>query len=138
MRAVAFALVILCAPVGASAANLDAPMKPRPPTLRSEIKRGADAELDCSLHLPDVLDGEALLDCLDHVQSANRQSMGRGYEAFDAGLWYMGLADFRNLESVAPSDLVASESKVAEAGLRESEQAISATDAEVDRAIRSR
>ena len=132
------ALIALAAPACAVAANLDAPLKPAPPTLGSEIRRGADAAFACRLRRADPLDGEALLACLDRAQGANRQSMGRGYEAFDAGLWLIARDAFDELARVAPSDLARSEAAVAAVGLREAERVAGVTDEDVRVAIRTR
>lgn len=87
----AIASVVLCGAVQSSAQStgLNAPIPPPTLTVGSEIKRGADAADRCStvFVLPTKSDG--FIDCIDVRQSTNRQTMGNGYEAYDAGLYFM-------------------------------------------------
>lgn len=70
-------------------ADLDAPLTPKPPTLRSEIRRGADAANECVRQYGSVLNPDPLGDCIDARHSRNIQQMGDGYLAFDVGLYYV-------------------------------------------------
>ena len=92
MRKVAILLSVACAACSATAmaapaSALDAPIIPATPTVGSEIKRGADAANRCSdlNQMPTEADG--YINCIDASQSANRQSMAAGYDAFDVGLY---------------------------------------------------
>ncbi|GLV30098.1 hypothetical protein TomTYG75_26140 [Sphingobium sp. TomTYG75] len=85
----AFSLTAMAAPP----TGLNAPVQPSTPTVGSEIKRGADAADRCGTlyTMPTSADGFAA--CVDARQSANRQSAGVGYEAFDIGLYFMAKAN---------------------------------------------
>ena len=85
MRAII--LAALLAPTLASAADLGAPLVPKPPTLGSEIHRGADAAIACHALSP-ILQTADYRACIEAAHDRNRQAMGRGYEAFDAGLYF--------------------------------------------------
>ena len=68
---------------------LDAPLPTSAPTIGSEIKRGADAGNRCAdlFTMPTRADG--FMNCIDARQSANRQAMGTGYEAYDVGIYFV-------------------------------------------------
>jgi hypothetical protein len=53
------------------------------PTVRSEIKRGADASGDC---VKGVLALDTMADCIFKTSNDNRRTIGPGTEAFDLGL----------------------------------------------------
>ncbi len=111
-------------------ADLNAPIVPAQPTIGSEILRGADAGFDCQEGNP--LDDGAFLGCIESRQSDNRQKMGRGYEAFDAGLWFEASQHLQS--AVRAGAMVQSDLDVADAGLRAAERAIGVTDGDVVRA----
>lgn len=81
-------LLLALAMSPAVADPLDAPVPPAAPTIGSEIRRGADAGFDCELHNTLPEDSESFFDCIEGAHTNNRQRMGQGYEAFDAGLYY--------------------------------------------------
>jgi hypothetical protein len=114
-------------------ANLDAPLNQQPPTLGSEISRGADAAFDCGLAV-EPSDSQGFLNCINGRQSDNRQKMGRGYGAFDAGLWYAARSTLRIIMSVVPSELNQAALSVADAELRAAELAAGVTDDDILRA----
>lgn len=133
----ALLLVLAAMPALASAADLDAPLKPQPPTLRSEIKRGADAGRECEGRFGDDLSGQALLACLNEAQTDNRQRMGRGYEAFEAGLWFRGRERLAIAVKVAPSAFSSGALGVAASSLRSAELGAGVSDDDVVKAIYS-
>jgi hypothetical protein len=57
------------------------------PTVRSEIKRGADASGDC---VKGILELDTMADCIFKTSNDNRQKMSTGTEAFDLGLSFGG------------------------------------------------
>jgi hypothetical protein len=71
-----------------AASDLDKPIEPSRPTIRTEIYRGRDAFADCI--------GKQLLDCALNIQSKNVQQ-NTNTDAFNAGLffsaWLMSLFD---------------------------------------------
>lgn len=79
-----------CGPAKAphSQTSLDAPMVAAGPTIRSEIMRGSDAADDCDKSFDLARQLQEWRDCIDAAHSANRQRMGTGFEAFDAGLYW--------------------------------------------------
>lgn len=71
----------------AIAGPLDAPVRPRAPTVGSEIHRGADAAIACH-ELSPITNLDGYRGCIDAAHNQNRQAMGTGYAAFDAGLYF--------------------------------------------------
>ena len=135
MRAVLI-LTVLLVSGWAHGADLRRPVKPAPPTLLSEIRRGADAAFGCQIaNSAHPLESEPLLQCLREQQRTNRQQMGRGYGAFESGLWFAGRGRLRGLVAVAPSARAASSLDVAVAGLREAELVLGVSDDDVWRAL---
>jgi hypothetical protein len=79
-------------------ALLDAPLVPKPPTVRSELERGHEAAFTCTLKHP--LEVANVSGCVDSAQEANRQKMGQGFEAFDTGCYFTAWVHFRQVLSV--------------------------------------
>lgn len=90
--AIAATVSLVALPLTAMAApptGLNAPIQPSTPTVGSEIKRGADAADRCGDLYTMPTDAPGFIACVAARQSANRQSAGTGYEAFDIGLYFM-------------------------------------------------
>lgn len=130
------ALVLLLASSPAHGATRRAPPKPAAPPPGPEIRRGADAAFGCQISNSErPMDTAAYLQCVQGQQRANRQQMGRGFEAFDTGLWYTARVRLRGLDAVVPSGLAKSNLDTASAGLAVAQQASGVTDGDVWRAL---
>ena len=77
-----------CAAAVATAAAADSAPAPIDPAVRAEIERGANAALDCYLRTPALTQSAAFAACAQQAHSDNRQRVGQGYAAFDAGLYF--------------------------------------------------
>ena len=75
--------------------NLDAPIVPAKPTIRSEFKRGMDAAQDCSFKTELMSEMRLYAACIDAAHNQNRQQMGTGFEAFDLGLYHRARDEMR-------------------------------------------
>jgi hypothetical protein len=129
MRTLLLALAVTALAAAAHAADLNAPVRPVQPTIGSEIKRGADAAVTCDEAVNSTSRPERFADCVDAAAAANRQRMGSGYEAFDAGLYFIAR---KYLAIVLPAG--SATVQAADAGYRSACRSIGATDAEVERA----
>lgn len=88
---------------GAISGPLDAPVLPRTPTVGSEIHRGADAAAACH-PLNAVEAPQAYVECIEDAHNQNRQAMGSGFEAFDAGLYFKARRQFEILVRLTAKD----------------------------------
>lgn len=140
----AVAAFIAAMPALGIAADLDAPLTPQPPTLRSEISRGADAAFDCELKNDGAAEAEVsgYYQCIEDVSSANRQRLGQGYEAFNAGLYARAERQLGIVQQVWSTSALAhdiaglqNEINVVRAGYAEALAALHITDADVKQAI---
>lgn len=100
MRLPLLALALTAFPFSLFSADLDAPLKPAPPTIRSEIQRGSDAAADCGYVAVEEEEVRAFYACIDASASADRQRLGQNYEAFNAGLYYRALQHLRIVQQV--------------------------------------
>lgn len=84
-------IAVLSAGFAGSAVSgpLDAPITPKAPTVGSEIHRGADAANACEADNSGPFKVDGFYECVQHAHDDNRQRMGAGFEAFDAGLYYV-------------------------------------------------
>lgn len=129
-------LLAATTPANASAADLNRPVRPRPPTVASEALRGRDAAGDCfSQFFPG--EPELFRGCLHEAEKANRQQLRTGYQAFDAGLYYEVKArldpyikskEFPGTYNIETRDQAA-------VALRSAEHAIGATDSDLARVL---
>lgn len=122
----------------AAAADLNAPLKSSPPTIASEIRRGADGAGDCWLRRGEDLTGEAPLRCAEAAASANRQALRTNFEPFNAGLYFAMRKDLRILVGALETPparfdttLAKSSLDVAAAGYREAAAALGVTESQV-------
>jgi len=132
-------LTVSGANASASPAGLDVPIAPTTPTVRSEIKRGADTVDRCSRQyvLPTYMDG--FVGCVDAAQSNNRRDMKAGYEAFDAGLYFMAKTNLGVdvdilSESGRDASLLRARFNLFDVRYRQARDALHLTDADVSRA----
>lgn len=85
------ALITACAAALATAAVADpqdAATQPVAPAVRSEIERGASAAFACYARFSALVQSADFAACAQKAHADNRQRMGAGYEAFDAGLYF--------------------------------------------------
>ena len=61
---------------------------PITPAVRAEIERGASAAFDCYAHFSALTQSAGFGACVQETHAGNQQRMGKGYEAFDAGLYF--------------------------------------------------
>jgi hypothetical protein len=87
MRALLAACVAVVA-TAAAAAPQDATTAPVAPAVRAEIERGADAAYACYLRFSALTQSAGFAACVQATHTGNQQRMGKGYEAFDAGLYF--------------------------------------------------
>jgi len=115
---------------------MNAPLTPQPPTLGSEVHRGADAAEACA-RLDPVMNPQGYAGCIDAAHEQNRQTMGSAYEAFDAGLYFVERRKFQILVGLAAKStllnrpLLQSDFGLADAHYREARDRIGATDDQV-------
>jgi hypothetical protein len=136
--AVLFAVTTVSLSFSGSLANaqvdLNAPFKPKPSTIATEIRRGFDASFACmtsNVSPPDP-DLERFWRCVNSAHEHNRQSMSTGFEAFDVGLYSFseGL-----LKSITDSDLAPSNAQTAALGYQEARDKVGITDQQVNQAL---
>lgn len=81
-------LLAACTAALATSAAAGPPDPQVPSAIRAEIERGANAALDCYLRFPALTKSADFAGCVQETHADNRQRMGTGYEAFDAGLYF--------------------------------------------------
>jgi hypothetical protein len=72
----------------AAAEPQDAAIPPIAPAVRAEIDRGADAAFDCYQRFSGLTQASGFAACVQETHAGNQQRMGKGFEAFDAGLYF--------------------------------------------------
>jgi len=87
MRSVALVVVFGIYGMNAGAVDLDAPVS-KTPTVRSELKRGNDAEFECLLHhVPTRIDWRSYVTCIDEaIHNATQER--RLSDPFLAGMYF--------------------------------------------------
>jgi hypothetical protein len=81
-------LLAACVAALATSAAADPSSAPVDPGVRSEVERGASAAFDCYARFSALTQSADFAACAQRAHADNQQRMGRGYEAFDAGLYF--------------------------------------------------
>jgi hypothetical protein len=81
-------LVVCAAALTAGAATPASALSSAATQATPEIQRGAAAAYDCYLRFSALTQAAAFAGCVQDVHASNQKSMGEGYEAFDAGLYF--------------------------------------------------
>jgi hypothetical protein len=118
--------------------GLDAPINQHP-TVRTEMKRGAQAAFDCMVHRR--ADVGIFTECVEDAQKENRQKMARSFEAFELGLYQVERDVLSTWIKYHPD--ISSEDQeiaklshdVAETDYQDARKALHLTDAQVQAAI---
>ena len=83
------ALLAACAAALATAAVADAQdAAPVAPAVRAEIERGAAAAFVCYQRFSALGQSAGFAACVQETHADNQQRMGKGFEPFDAGLYF--------------------------------------------------
>lgn len=139
MHKARFCLIFSVFSVASIAGPLDSPVTPRPPTIGSEIDRGKDAATSCLNPRPFDLD--YIGRCIDKAHDDNRQKMGQGFDAFDAGFYFTAWLDLQVMEDAnngVMMDKAAAQAMIGEfwTAYKSSRSRINITDADTVEALK--